>query len=99
MKPTITAIVKDKKGNVLSVAQNSWTKTHPVQAKAAKEAGQPLRIFLHAEIAALLKCDLSKAHSVHVFRYGANGMPANAKPCPVCSLFMEKAGIRKVFHT
>jgi deoxycytidylate deaminase len=98
-KQTITAIVKDKRGRVLAVGQNSYVKTHPLQAWAAKKVGTPARIFLHAEVAALLKCDWSKAHSLFVSRYGEGGKPVLAKPCPSCMHIIKMAGIKKVEHT
>ena len=38
-KHKITAIIYDKKGRVLSIGQNSYIKTHPYQAKIAKQVG------------------------------------------------------------
>ena len=71
----ISAFVYDKRGRLLSTGQNSYVKTHPLQAKAAREVGEPHRIFLHAEVAALLKCDWGKAHRMFVARYGKDGRP------------------------
>ncbi len=93
----ITAILYDKTGKVLSVGKNSYIKTHPLQAHYAKIAGQPGRIFLHAEIAAIIKCrDLDRAHRMMVTRFGADGKPLLAKPCPVCDTAIRASGIRHV---
>jgi tRNA(Arg) A34 adenosine deaminase TadA len=96
----ITAFIKDKKGNILSIGQNNYVKTHPYQALCASKAGMPEKIYLHAEIAAIIKCkDLSKAHSIHIFRYGKTQNPLLAKPCKICALALKQAGIKEIYHT
>lgn len=100
MKHKVTAIIYNKRGHVLSVGQNSYIKTHPRQAKFAKEVGEDESIFLHAEIAAIIKCqDLDSAHTIKVFRYNAKGEPVNAKPCAICQSALAKTPIRKIIHT
>jgi len=96
----ITAFIKDKKGNVLSIGQNNYVKTHPYQALCASKAGMPEKIYLHAEIDAIVKCkDISKAHSIHIFRKGKSSKWLLAKPCPVCQTAIKQTPIKKVFHT
>lgn len=96
----ITAIIYDRKGRVLSIGKNSYVKTHPMMAKFAKKAGQPERVFLHAEVDAIIKCkDLSKAHKISVFRFNRKGLPLNACPCEICKEAIEMTGIRVVTHT
>lgn len=96
----VTAIIYDRKGRVLSVGQNSYVKTHPVQAKHAKKVGLPDKQFLHAEIAAIVKCkDLSKAYRIFVSRWNSRGEPILAKPCPICASAIKAAGISIVQHT
>ena len=100
MNHSLTAIIKDKRGQVLAIGKNSYTKTHPYQAKCAKEVGLPEKIYLHAEIDAILRCnDLSKAHSIHIFRQGKSGKWLLAKPCPACQSAINKTPIKKVYHT
>jgi deoxycytidylate deaminase len=99
VKPTITAVVYDKRGMVIASAQNSYVKTHPIMAAAAKAAGTPERIYLHAEVAALLKCDWKKAHSMFISRYNKEGAPMPAAPCSCCAPFIRKAGVKYVYHT
>ena len=99
-RQAITAVLYDRKGNVLSVGQNSYVKTHPLQAKHAKRVGNPKAIYLHAEIHAITRCkDLSKAYKIVVTRWGRNGKPMLAKPCPVCMSAIRAAGIEKIEHT
>ena len=90
----ITAIIYDKKGNVLSIGKNSYIKTHPKQAAYAAKVGLPEKHFLHAEMAAIIKCRrLDKAHRILVTRINRAGEFVNAKPCPICALAIKEAGI------
>lgn len=96
----ITAMIFDKKGKVLSIGQNSYIKTHPLQAKHAKRAGEPYKHFLHAEIHAITRCkDLSKAHKIFITRYNKEGEPSLAKPCLVCMSAIKESGIQIIEHT
>ena len=99
-KHELTAIIYDKKGRVLSIGQNSYIKTHPLQAKHADKVGLPEKQYLHAEIHAIVRCkDLSKAHRILITRFSKNGQPLLAKPCPVCQSAIHAAGIEIVEHT
>ena len=96
----MTAIIYDKRGRVLSVGKNSYVKTHPYQAKCARNVGLPDKQFLHAEIHAIVRCkQLHRAHRIVVMRFDSAGKPKNAKPCPVCESAIEAAGIKIVEHT
>lgn len=97
---TLSAVIYDRKGRVLSVGQNSYVKTHPLQAAHAKKVGRDEKVFLHAEIHAIVRCrDLSRAHKIFVSRWDAHGNAVLAKPCPVCMSAIEAAGIEIVEHT
>ncbi|MDB4378661.1 hypothetical protein N9Z41_02705 [bacterium] len=97
----LKATLYDKRGRPLSTGQNSYKKTHPLQAKFAKLYGRSdEQIFLHAEIAALVKLkDWSKAYRIKVERYDFNGRPVNAKPCKICQAALDEAGIKVIEHT
>lgn len=96
----ITAIIYDKRGRVLSIGQNSYVKTHPMQALHAKQVHQDDRIFLHAEIAAIVKCrNLASAHKIFVSRWYKNGETANAEPCEVCMSAIKASNIKVIQHT
>lgn len=96
----IKATIYDKRGRVLSVGENSYMKTHPWQGKLAKNVGRPEAIYLHAEIAALVKLkDWSKAHRIKVERYDSNGNPVMAKPCEICQSALRRTGIEIIEHT
>ena len=99
-KHLITAKITDKYGRLIAQACNNYSKTHPIQAKFADSCGQPTRIFLHAEIAALLKLrPHDKPYKISVSRFYKDGRPANAKPCAVCEAAIKHWKISRVEHT
>ena len=81
---TVIAHAFDKRGRLLAVATNSYTKTHPIQAYYAEKVGHPHQPFAHAEILCMLRCKDKKIHKLMIFRYGNNGELVCAKPCPIC---------------
>ena len=96
----LTALIYDKRGRVISIGKNSYVKTHPYQKMHADKVGLCDKIYLHAEIHAIIKCrDLSKAHKLVVMRFDNSGKPKLAKPCPVCESAIRAAGIKEVVHT
>lgn len=96
----VTAIIYDKRGKVLSIGKNSYIKTHPLMVLHANKVGRPEKIYLHAEVHAIIKCkDLTKAYKMVVIRLDKKGNPMNAKPCPVCQSAIEAAGIKRIEHT
>lgn len=92
-KHEITATIFDKKGRVLSVGKNSYTKTHPYQAEMARVAGQPEKQFLHAEIDALIRCR-GEPYKIKVERVNKKGKYMLAKPCSICELAIKRAGVK-----
>lgn len=97
----ITAFVYDKRGKLLSVGRNSYIKTHPLQAKAAKATNSHVnKIYQHAEVNALVKLkDWSKAHKIVIQRFGNKGNPLLAKPCDCCQWVIEQTKIKIIEHT
>lgn len=91
-KYIVVAHAYDKRGRILAVATNSYTKTHPMQAQLAAKVGHPQKHFLHAEILCLLRCKEHAVHALKVWRYDADGQLACAKPCPICQ---EAIGLYK----
>lgn len=82
----ITALIYDKRGNILSIGKNSYVKTHPLQAHYAKRVGLDKKVYLHAEINAIIKCRIpEKAYRMVVIRTMANGTLGCAKPCAICT--------------
>ena len=97
----LTATIVDKRGRTLAVGYNNYTKTHPKQTEYAELAGLPQKEYLHAEVAAIIKCKqrINKAHAIHIERYDSKGNPKLAAPCPVCVLAIQQAGIKHVSFT
>lgn len=96
----LKATIYDKKGRVLTVGENSYDKTHPLQVQMAKKYGRPGQIFLHAEMAALVRLKRHHtAHKIYIERYSEHGEPLIAKPCPVCEGALREAGIEIIEYT
>jgi len=99
-KYELTAWCYDKKGNLLSEAKNSYRKTHPLQAYFAEKVGLPDKIYLHAEIAAILRAGKKKIHRLVVMRYSKlTGDALPSKPCPICQEAIKAYGIKEVLYT
>lgn len=98
IKHQITALAYDKRGRLLSIGRNSYTKTHRLQAHYASKVGRPAAIYLHAELSALLKAR-GRVHKLVVLRYGKKGQPLLAKPCAACQLAIHDFNVKIVEHT
>ena len=95
---SITALAYDRKGKLLSVGRNSYVKTHPLQAHYAKVSNKPHAVFLHAEIAALVKAR-GKVYKMVVTRFNSKGQPVLARPCSICQLALKDYGVKEIQHT
>ena len=85
-KQDVTAFIYDKRGRIIAIGKNSYVKTHPMQFKYANMVGEPNKVFLHAEVAAIAACkDISKAHRMLVVRKTKSGNFGSAKPCSICA--------------
>ena len=98
-RPIVVAKAYNRRGDLIARAANSYSKTHPLQAKYAERVGKPKAIYLHAEIACLLKAGTQTVHRLMVERYYSNGEPALAKPCPICRLAIKDWGVKLVEYT
>ena len=68
-------------------------------ARESAKHGEPYKVFLHAEIDAIVRCkDMSKASRIVVMRFDANGLPVNSKPCPICMGLLSTYNLR-IEHT
>ena len=82
----LTAIIYDRKGRILSIGKNSYVKTHPLQSKFASRNNLEKKIFIHAEISAIIRCrNIEEAYKLRVFRFLRNGLPGLAAPCEICA--------------
>ena len=94
----VVAATLDKHNNIIATAENSYCKTHPLQAHLAERAGRPCREYLHAEIGALVK-SCTKAESIMVVRSTRRGLTRCAKPCDICMMALREAGVRKIYYS
>jgi len=100
MKHHLVAFCRDKHDNILSTAINNYKKSHPLQAYFAAKVGHPERIYLHAEIAAIIRAGTTKIHSLTVTRWSHTKKHyVMAKPCPICQEAIKAFGIKHVFYT
>lgn len=100
MQHSITAVISDKRGHILSIGKNSYVKTHPLQAAYAAEVGEPYKVFVHAEVDAIVRLPYgAKPHSIFVARVNNQGEYRNAKPCKICQLALKRANIINVNYT
>ena len=97
-KHLITASLFNKRGMLLTQATNSYTKTHPAQRQYAGES--TAKIYLHAEIAALVKLRKGMSpYKIVIERYGKDGRSRMAKPCPICERAIKAWNIKRVEYT
>lgn len=95
-KYKLTASTYDRKGNLISKATNNYTKSHPLQAYFAEKVNQPKKIYLHAEIAALLK---AQDFDVYEIRIQSEDAPSTF-PCPICLHACRAFGVKRIiYHT
>lgn len=95
----LVAIAYDKRGRVISVGNNSYVITHPLQAKYARKAGCPDAVFIHAEIDAIVRARGRRIHRIFVSRRDSSGNYCLAKPCKSCQLAIKDFGIELVEYT
>ena len=94
----IIAEVFNKRGVKLAEGENSYTKTHPLQSMYARRVGRDKKIYLHAEIQAIIRGLKTKQdiYRIKVTRKGKGGELLLAKPCPVCMEAIREAGIKVI---
>lgn len=97
-------IIKKKK--VISASSNYDYKTHPIQSwwahKTAEVHGEVFskRIYLHAEIGALIKTK-EDADTIVICRVGGHSGRElrNARPCVICEGFIRHSGIKHIHYS
>ena len=92
------AATMDKRGRIISIGENSPSKTHPLMHKYCTKMKLKGKIYLHAELSALVK-SFAKPHSILVIRINRSGKFAMAKPCPICMMAIKEAKIKKIWYS
>lgn len=100
-KFSLCAIITDKKGNILSIGQNYFNKSHPTQAYYAEKTGNRNRIFIHAEIDALIRLPYGvEPNTIYIARTNKKGnQTLLAQPCPICQMAIKESGIKNIIYT
>lgn len=63
-------------------------------ARLAAKLNKPYKIFLHAEIDAILKCkDITEARSILITSTNKRGDIRLAEPCVICQSAIETLGL------
>ena len=99
-KYEIKSTTFDKKGNTIATTFNNYVKSNTWQKKLSVDSGMSEhRIFLHSEVACILKSKSKKIHTILIERYDVSGNPKIALPCPSCQLAIKLTGIKRVIFT
>lgn len=97
-----------KRNKIVSVATNSYTKTHPVQKWAAERTARlynqkdySLKQYLHSEIRAIIKAKGESADTIVVCRVGGHGGEElrEARPCKICSAVLIENGVYNIYYS
>lgn len=92
----ILAQVFSRNNRLLSQATNSYTKTHPLQSYFAHKSGDsPSKIYLHAEISALIRAAKS-GKEIHTLRIVSKNSSKLPHPCRTCREAIAAFGVSKV---
>jgi deoxycytidylate deaminase len=88
------------KNEVISTATNLEDKSHPIQAKWAEKVGLKEKIYLHAEMKALID-SRKEADTIIVVRLGGKDGKSlrQARPCPICEAALRYAGIQHIYYS
>ena len=95
----IVATIYDKKGRILSVGHNSYTKTHPLMMYYGRRCGCMNQPYLHAEVDAIVKLKGGVPYKILIERYNKNGEPKLAAPCKICQEAIRDTGIKRIEYT
>jgi len=88
--------VAEYKGRKVAEAINCYTRSHKRQREYARRAGFPAKVYLHAEIAALIK-SRCRVDSMYIYRLNKKGEMLPSKPCAVCQLALTELKIQQVY--
>lgn len=96
----VGAVLYTSKKREITSATNNDYKSHPIQARWAERVGLREKIYLHAEMAALIKAR-EEGDTIVVVRLGGHDGKSlrNAKPCPICEPALRYAGIKHVYYS
>lgn len=88
--------VAEAKGRKVAQATNQYTRSHARQRDYARRAGFPNKVYLHAEIGALVK-SRCPVDTMYIYRLNRRGDMLPSKPCAVCQLALKELKIKQVY--
>ena len=96
----VGAVLYNSRRRVITTAVNNDYKSHPRQAWWAQRVGLDEKIYLHAEMACLIKAR-EAADTIVVVRLGGHDGKSlrQSRPCPVCEPALRYAGIKHVYYS
>ena len=98
----VGSVIVDRQGKILAEGQNSFVKTHPTQAMWAHLVENCEKIYLHAEMEAMIKNNNNhRATTLYVARVRSkSGQIALSRPCKTCSVaILKSTNIERVVYT
>lgn len=99
-KQRVFAIITDNHNRILARGGNSYTKSNPLQAYYCELATKEQhKIYVHAELAALVKLKGKKGSKIFIARVNRKNEPVPSLPCPICKMAILDAGIHEVITT
>ena len=93
----IGCVVTNKKGRIISSSHNTM-KTHPIQYRYAVKNGEKYKVYLHAEVRALIQCK-DKPYHIFTLRLSKSGHHLLSKPCCICMEYIVDSGVRYISYT
>lgn len=98
-KQRIFSIITDNHNRILASGTNSYTKSHSLQAYYCELTNQPHKIFIHAELQALVRLKGRKASKIFIARVNKKNEAVPSQPCPICKMAILDAGIKEIITT
>jgi deoxycytidylate deaminase len=99
-KVAIGSVIVDS-GRIISIGINT-RRSHPLQHHYAHLVGRPEKIYLHAEMHAIVQAKSFRnlyRPEIYVFRKNRQGQLAMARPCPICMQAIKDCGITRIHYT
>lgn len=99
-KQRIFSIITDNHNRILATGTNSYSKSNPLQAYYCELATKERhKIYLHSELAALVKLKGRKADKIFIARVNRKNEAVPSQPCPICRMAIRDAGIKEIITT
>ena len=89
----VAAVVR--KSKIIAMGYNSM-KTSPAVLAVSKNAD---KTCIHAEMDALRRAGDVRGLDLYIVRVDRNGERNNSKPCEVCQVAIDNAGLKRVIYT